>query len=76
MNQSIGEEVMQWAEKYWHIDKVCKNELPKEGEQFNYDSFRKVLIQKIESEINNRLFPENNVLESDEKYNGENNFLN
>lgn len=76
MSKSIGEEVIQWAEKYWHIDKVCKNELPKEGEQFQYEYFRRVIIQKIESEINNRLFPENSVLENNEKYNGKNSFLN
>lgn len=68
MKQPIGEEVLQWAEKYWHIDKVCKNELSEQGEQFNYEYFRGALIEKIESEIKDRLFPENNVFENDEKY--------
>ena len=68
MKQSIGEEVVQWAEKYWHIDKVYKNESSEEGEQSDYGYFRKVLIEKIESEIKDRLFPENNVFEKDEKY--------
>lgn len=63
--QSIGEEVMQWAEKYWHIDQVCKNQLPTEGEQFAYDYFRKVFVQKIDAEIKDRLFPENFSIESE-----------
>jgi len=66
--ESIGEEVVIWAERYWHIDKVCKNEMPKDVEQFNYEYFRKVLIEKIESEIKDRLFPENYDTVSDEKY--------
>ena len=69
MKQSIGEEVVQWAEKYWHIDKVYKTyESSEEDEQSDYGYFRKVLIEKIESEIKDRLFPENNVFEKDEKY--------
>ena len=63
--QSIGEEVMQWAEKYWLIDKACNNELPQGGEQFAYDYFRKVFIEKINDEIKDRLFPENFQMESD-----------
>lgn len=63
--QSIGEEVMQWAEKYWHIDQVCKNELPEGGESFTYDYFREVFVQKIDDEIKDRLFPENFSIESE-----------
>ena len=63
--QSIGEEVIQWAEKYWNIDKVCKNELPQDGEQFSYEYFRRVFIEKIDSEIKDRLFPENYGIESE-----------
>lgn len=34
--KSVGEEVMQWAEKYWLIDKVCKGEIGRgEGEAFS-----------------------------------------
>lgn len=60
---SIGEEAMKWAEQYWHIDKVCKGEMPENSEQFSYDYFRKVLIDKIDGEIKDRLFPENFVQE-------------
>ena len=58
---TIGEEVIRWAEQYWHIDKVCKGELPEDAEQFSYDSFREIFINKIEGEIKSRLFPEDFV---------------
>ncbi len=52
---SVGEEMMQWAEKYWHIDKVCKGEAPTGGEAFNYDYFRNVFVKGIDDNIARRL---------------------
>lgn len=55
---SIGEEMMQWAEKYWLIDKVCKGEIGKgEGEAFNYEYFRNVFVKVINEAIVERLNP-------------------
>ena len=55
---SIGEEMMQWAEKYWLIDKVCKGEIGKgEGEAFNYEYFRNVFVKGIDGAIAERLSP-------------------
>lgn len=55
---SIGEEMMQWAEKYWLIDKVCKGEIGKgEGEAFNYEYFRNVFVKGINEAIIERLNP-------------------
>lgn len=55
---SIGEEMMQWAEKYWLIDKVCKGEIGRgEGEAFNYEYFRNVFVKGINEAIAERLNP-------------------
>lgn len=56
---SIGEEMMQWAEKYWLIDKICKGEIGKDGnsEAFSYDYFRRVFIKGIDGAIAERLSP-------------------
>jgi len=55
---SVGEEMMQWAEKHWLIDKVCKGEIGKgEGEAFSYDYFRKVFVKGIDDAIAERLNP-------------------
>lgn len=55
---SVGEEMMQWAEKYWLIDKVCKGEIVKgEGEAFNYEYFRNVFVKGINDNINERINP-------------------
>lgn len=55
---SIGEEMMQWAEKYWLIDKVCKGEIVEgEGEAFNYEYFRNVFVKGIDEAIIERLNP-------------------
>lgn len=55
---SIGEESMQWAEKYWHLDKVCKSKTAKmDAEEFNYQYFRDVFVKKIDEAIAERLNP-------------------
>jgi hypothetical protein len=56
--KTIGEEVVEWAEKYWHIDKL-QLVVEGEAEKFSYEYFRGAFIQKIEAEIRDRLFPEN-----------------
>jgi hypothetical protein len=77
--KTIGEEVVEWAEKYWHIDKL-QLVVEGEAEKFSYEYFRKVFIQKIETEIRDRLFPENftqeiGSLEGSERGNTEGNKL-
>lgn len=55
---SVGEEMMQWAEKYWLIDKVCKGEIGNDnGEKFEYDYFRNVFVKGIDDNIKNRINP-------------------
>jgi hypothetical protein len=49
---------MQWAEKYWLIDKILKGEIGKgEGEVMNYDFFRSVFINAINGNIAERINP-------------------
>lgn len=56
--KSVGEEVMQWAEKYWLIDKVCKGEIGRgEGEAFSWETFRGAFINAINGNIEERLNP-------------------
>lgn len=58
-NLTVGEDVVQWAEKYWLIDKILKGELDmSKGEAFSYDYFRKVFIKAIDGNIAERLAPE------------------
>jgi hypothetical protein len=56
--ESAGEELMQWAEKYWLIDKVCKGEIGRgEGEAFNWDYFRRCFVNAINSTVENAINP-------------------
>jgi len=57
---TVGEDVMQWAEKGWLIDKFLKGEIPKDdnNESFSYDYFREVFIKYINENISERLNPE------------------
>ena len=57
---TVGEDVLQWAEKGWLIDKFLKGEIPKDdnNESFSYDYFRKVFIDEINRNISERLNPE------------------
>ena len=55
---SVGEEVMQWAEKYWLIDKILKGEIGKgEGEAMDYSCFRGAIIRGINELVKERLVP-------------------
>lgn len=56
----VGEEVMQWAEKYWLIDKIFKGEIGRgrgEGELLDWKTFRATFIKAINGSIENRLNP-------------------
>jgi len=57
---TVGEDVMQWAEKGLLIDKFLKGEIPNDNnnESFSYDYFRKVFIEYINENIFERLNPE------------------
>lgn len=56
--KSVGEEVMEWAEKYWLIDKIMKGQIGKgEGETMHYESFRFAMIRAIDHTATERLKP-------------------
>lgn len=54
---TVGQEFIEWAEKYWHLDKLVKIEDPDEfgGEICDYKYMRNVFIEKINCIINERL---------------------
>lgn len=57
----IGEEVMLWAEKYWHIDKMVFAETAdSSAESFDYKYFRQAIINKIDGLVYEKLNPVNN----------------
>ena len=59
ITKSVGEEVIEWAEQYWLIDKMLKNIKSREGEEgFSYDYFRRIFVDKINSVITQRIEPE------------------
>jgi hypothetical protein len=56
--ESAGEELMQWAEKYWLIDKVCKGEIGRgDGEAFDWNAFRRCFVNAINSTVENVINP-------------------
>lgn len=54
--QTAGQEFMEWAEKYWHLDKLVKIENPDKfaGETCDYDYMRNIFIKKINAIIKDR----------------------
>jgi hypothetical protein len=54
---SVGQEFIEWAEKYWLLDKLIKNENPDEfaGERCDYTYMRGIFVQKIDAIIKERL---------------------
>jgi hypothetical protein len=58
ISKSVGEEVIEWAEQYWLIDKMLKNKSREGEEGFSYDYFRKVFVNKINLTITQRIEPE------------------
>lgn len=57
---SVGEEAIQWAEKYWLMDKFLKGEIKNDdgqNEAMSYDYFRRVLVDRINGIITERLVP-------------------
>jgi len=60
--KSVGEEFMEWAEKYWNIEKISeptnsKNDclLDDNEECCDYNHIRNIFIDKINKIIKNRL---------------------
>lgn len=55
--ESVGQEFIDWAEKYWHLDKLVEIENPDEfaGEVCDYNYMRNIFIGKINNIIKDRL---------------------
>jgi hypothetical protein len=55
--QTVGEEFIEWAEKYWHLDTLIKIEDPDKfaGEACDYNYMRDIFIAKINAIIKDRL---------------------
>lgn len=56
-SQSVGEEFIKWAEKYWLLDQIIKIDQPDSfaGELCTYNYMRGVFIKKINAIIEERL---------------------
>jgi hypothetical protein len=54
---SIGQDFIEWAEKYWHIDNLIQgdNQDIFNGEVCDYKYMRNIFIQKINGLIKERL---------------------
>lgn len=58
----IGEEVVDWAERYWFIDKILKGEIgldDKNHDKMDYPSFREKLIKNINHSVSEFITPTN-----------------
>lgn len=55
--ETVGQEFIEWAEKYWHLDKLVKIENPDKfaGETCDYNYMRNIFIEKINAIIKDRL---------------------
>lgn len=56
-NKSVGIEFIEWAEKYWHLEKIIdiENIDTFAGETCDYKYMREIFIQKIDVIIKSRL---------------------
>lgn len=54
---SVGKEFMEWAEKYWLLDKLVNPEKSdnSSGETCDYNYMREIFIEKINGIIKERL---------------------
>lgn len=54
---SVGQEFIEWAEKYWNLDKLINIDNPDEfnGEKCDYNYMRGIFIEKINGIIKDRL---------------------
>jgi hypothetical protein len=53
---SVGQEFIEWAEQYWHLDKIAAlNTDVFNGEKSDYKYMRIIFIQKINAIISDRL---------------------
>lgn len=54
--ETVGQEFIIWAEKYWHIDRLIKVDPDKfAGETCDYNYMREIFIKKIDAIIQQRL---------------------
>ncbi len=55
--QSVGEEFIEWAERYWQIDKLINPKDPDSfaGEVCDYKYMRKIFLEKIDAIVTDRL---------------------
>jgi hypothetical protein len=55
--ETVGQEFIEWAEKYWLLDKLVKIEYPDNfaGKNCDYNYMRNVFIKKINAIIKDRL---------------------
>jgi hypothetical protein len=55
--KTIGREFIEWAEKYWHIDKLINPTDPDSfnGEKCDYQYMRKIFMQKIDGILKERM---------------------
>jgi hypothetical protein len=58
----VGQKVIEWAEKYWHIGKLLSGEISLDNpnyDKMHYPTFRAGLIQLINTSINELMYPSN-----------------
>ena len=53
--KSVGEEFMNWAEKYWNMEKISETTNSENEESCDYDIIRNIFINKINEIIKKRL---------------------
>ena len=55
--ETVGQEFVEWAEKYWHLDKLVKIENSDKfaGKTYDYRYMRNIIIDKINAIITDRL---------------------
>jgi len=55
--KTVGQEFIEWAEEYWHLDTLLKNDDPDKfaGETCDYRYMREIFIKKINGIIQTRL---------------------
>lgn len=54
---TVGKEFIEWAEEYWHLDKIIKIDDPDNfaGEICDYNYIKEIFIKKIDGIIKSRL---------------------
>lgn len=62
VKKSVGLEFIEWAEKYWLLDKLIKIDNPDNfsGESCDYNYMRDIFIRKINSIVSERISGDEN----------------